>query len=85
MSDASNSEEESKSASVNKVAVEYIIPVSVAVGVILAAITIGCVCYRRWRDIYKTRQMQEDQTESKESIEVAKSSSESNSDSLAEY
>ena len=29
--------------------VQYIIPVSIAVGVLLAVITIGCVCYKRWR------------------------------------
>ena len=28
---------------------QYIIPVSIAVGVLLAVITIGCVCYKRWR------------------------------------
>ena len=42
-------------ADVNDLAVEYIIPVSVIVGVILAAITIGCVCYRRWRFILKIK------------------------------
>ena len=36
-------------------AVQYIIPVSVIVGVILAAITICCVCYRRWRFIQRLR------------------------------
>ena len=41
---------------VNDLAVQYIIPVSVIVGVLLAAITIGCVCYRRWRFILKIKQ-----------------------------
>jgi len=39
----------------NNLAVQYIIPVSVIVGVFLAAITIGCVCYRRWRFFVKIK------------------------------
>ena len=42
-------------------AVKYIIPISVAIGLLLAAITIGCVCYRRWaflRRFKKQRKME---------------------------
>ena len=47
--------EEGASESANNLAVQYIIPVSVIVGVFLAAITIGCVCYRRWRFFVKIK------------------------------
>lgn len=60
----------------NNLAVKYIIPVSVIVGVLLAAITIGCVCYRRWRFFVKIKkqhpekpsndQTVKDQSDSKE-------------------
>ena len=46
---------------VNDLAVQYIIPVSVIVGVLLAAITIGCVCYRRWRFILKIKKQRQQQ------------------------
>ena len=49
----------SSSEEVNNLAVTYIIPVSVIVGVVLAAITICCVCYRRWRWIVKIRKQKE--------------------------
>ena len=56
MSSARNEGIEDVNADVNDLAVQYIIPVSVIVGVILAAITIGCVCYRRWRFVIRSRQ-----------------------------
>lgn len=40
----------------NDIATKYIIPVSVIVGVLLAIITICCVCYRRWRFVIRSRQ-----------------------------
>lgn len=45
---------------VNDLAVQYIIPVSVIVGVVLAAVTIGCVCYRRWRFILRIRKQKQE-------------------------
>ena len=51
-----NNVPEGSEETVNDIATQYIIPISVVVGVLLAILTIGCVCYRRWRFAIRVRQ-----------------------------
>lgn len=60
MSTAKKEGIEGVNSDVNDLAVQYIIPVSVIVGVVLAAVTIGCVCYRRWRFILRIRKQKQE-------------------------
>jgi len=64
---------------VNDLAVQYIIPVSVIVGVILAAVTIGCVCYRRWRFILKIKKQKEAESGTQKTSSVSESEDEESS------
>ena len=65
----------------NELFVQYIIPVSVAVGVVLAAITIGCVCYKRWRLALKIKKQKVAEAESaaKKASNVSESGDEESS------